>query len=59
MKLSLFFPERENLSEPNGIRLVMLTVFLSILNQMEFQLVQNRKENCQHDHVPFNFKGNG
>ena len=25
---------------------------------MEFHLVQNRKENCQHDHIPFNVKGN-
>ena len=37
----------------------MVTVFLSILNQMEFHLVQNRKENCPHDHIPFNLKGNG
>ena len=20
---------------------------------------ENRKENCQHDHIPFNLKGNG
>ena len=20
---------------------------------------ENRKENCHHDHIPFNFKGNG
>ena len=26
---------------------------------MEFNLVQSRKENCLHDHVPFNMKGNG
>ena len=26
---------------------------------MEFHLVQNRKENCHHDHIPFNVKGNG
>ena len=32
---------------------------LSILNQMEFYLVQNRKENCHYDHIPFNVKGNG
>ena len=36
----------------------MVTVFLSILNELEFQLVQNRKENCRHDHIPFNLKGN-
>ena len=35
------------------------TVFLSILNQMEIHLVQNRKENCHHDHIPFNVKGIG
>ena len=29
------------------------------LNQMEFHLVQNRKENCHHDHIPLNVKGNG
>ena len=26
---------------------------------MEFHLVQNRKEKCHHDHIPFNLKGNG
>ena len=36
----------------------VVTVFLSILNQMEFHLVQNWKENY-HDHIPFNMKGNG
>ena len=29
------------------------------LNQMEFHLVQNVKENCHHDHIPINSKGNG
>ena len=29
------------------------------LSQMEFHLVQNQKENCHHDHIPFNVKGNG
>ena len=38
---------------------IVVTVFLSILNQMEFHLTQNRKENCQHDHIPFNLEGNG
>ena len=37
----------------------MVTVFLSNLNEMDFHLVQNRKENCHHDHIPFNVKGNG
>ena len=36
-----------------------MTVFLFILNQMEFHLVQNRMEHCHHDHIPFNVKGNG
>ena len=39
--------------------MIVVTVFLSILNQIEFHLVQNRKENCYHDHIPFNMKGNG
>ena len=34
------------------------TIFLSILNQMEFHLVQNRKEDCHHDHIQFNLEGN-
>ena len=38
--------------------MIEVTVFLRILNQMEFNLVQNRKENCHHDHIPFNLKGN-
>ena len=28
------------------------------MNQMEHHLVQNRKENYHHDHIPFNLKGN-
>ena len=32
---------------------------LRILNQMDFHLVQNRKENYHHDHIPFNVKGIG
>ena len=38
---------------------MVVTVFLSILNQMGLHLVQNRKENCHHDHIPFNLKGFG
>ena len=34
------------------------TAFFSILNQMKFHLGQNRKDNCHHDHIPFNVKGN-
>ena len=36
---------------------IVVTIFLPILNQMEFHLVQNRKENCHHDHIPLNVKG--
>ena len=40
--------------------MIVVTVFLSILSQMKFNLVQNRDENCHHDHIPFiNVKGNG
>ena len=39
--------------------MIVVTVFLSILNQMEFYLAKNRKENCHYDHIPFNVKGNG
>ena len=39
--------------------MIVVTVFHSILNLMEFHLAQNRKENCHHDHIPFNLKGNG
>ena len=28
-------------------------------DQIEFHLVQNRKENCPYDHFPFNVKGSG
>ena len=38
--------------------MIVVTVFLSNLNQMDFHLVQNRKENYHHDHIPFNLKGN-
>ena len=36
----------------------METVFVSIFNQLEFHLVQNRKEHSHHDYIPFNVKGN-
>ena len=29
------------------------------LNQIELNLVQNQKENCHHDHIPFSVKANG
>ena len=40
--------------------MILVTVFFSILNQMEFHFVQkieNRRENCHHDHISFNMKG--
>ena len=39
--------------------MIMMAVFLSIFNHMEIHLTQNWKENCLHDHIPFNLKGNG
>ena len=36
----------------------MGTIFLLILNQLEFHLAQNWKKNYHHDHIPFNLKGN-
>ena len=39
--------------------MIMVTVFLSIFNQMELHLVQNRKKNCHHDHILFKLKGIG
>ena len=38
--------------------MIAVTVFLQILNQIDFHLVQNRKETWNHDHIPFNVKGN-
>ena len=37
--------------EPNGIPFGSKSTLLS-------SLIQNRKENCHHDHIPFNLKGN-
>ena len=38
----------------------VLTVFLLIFwTKWNSILVQNQKENCHHDHIPFNVKGNG
>ena len=28
------------------------------MKQMDFHLVHNQKENCHHDHIPINLKGN-
>ena len=39
--------------------MIVVTFFLSIFNQIELRLVQNRKENCHHDHISFNVEGIG
>ena len=40
--------------------MIVVTVFLSILNTNWIPFgSENRKENCHHDHIPFNVKGNG
>ena len=31
--------------------------FILIKNHKGFRSAQNRKENCHHDHIPFNLKG--
>ena len=49
----------ENISYQIEWDMIVATVFLSILSQMDFHLVQNREENCHHNHIPFNVKGNG
>ena len=36
--------------------MVVVTVFLSILGEIEIHLVENLKE-FHHSHIPFNFKG--
>ena len=60
-KFKLHFQQTEShYAEKTGISIsfqiewdmIVVTVFLSILNQMDFHLVQNRKENCHHDHIP-------
>ena len=38
--------------------MIVVTVLLSIFNQMELYLVQNLNENCHLDHIPFNLRGN-
>ena len=32
--------------------MIVVTVFLLILNQMEIHLVENQKENSHRDHIP-------
>ena len=39
--------------------MIVVTVLLSILKQIEFHWVQNQKEDCYHNHIPLNLQGNG
>ena len=36
--------------------MIVVTVILSIFNQIEFNLAHNRKDNSHYDHIPFNLK---
>ena len=47
-----------SINRDNTLRKLVFKI-ISILNQIEFHLIQNWKENCHHDHIPFNVKGNG
>ena len=38
--------------------MVVMRGFLSIVNKRELILVENPRENCNHDHIPFDLKGN-
>ena len=41
------------------VQILPFGIYLLILNQMHFYLVLSRKENCYHDYIQFNLKGNG
>ena len=53
-----FYTLRESISESihTEKNMIIVTVFLSIMNQMEFRFGHNQKENCKYDHIPFNSK---
>ena len=36
--------------------LLLQNIQTSTVNQMDLHLVQNRKKNCQHDHIPLKLK---
>ena len=38
--------------------MIVVTVFLSNMNQMKSNLARNQKENCHYDHIPLKLKGN-
>ena len=44
---------------PSKLNMILVAVVPSILNQMEFNLLQNREENCPHDHISYTLEGNG
>ena len=37
--------------------MIVVTVFFLITDQKEFHLVNNQREHCHYDHIPFNLKG--
>ena len=39
--------------------MIVVTVSLLILNQMDLHLIHNQKENCRNNLIPFNVKGSG
>ena len=48
------FREIDFTSFQNNRNVIVLTVFLLIMNQKEFRLIQNQKENSKYDNIPFN-----
>ena len=51
--LVLFNRNRKQISDSFQIEgnVVVVTVLIWIMNQMEFRSVDNQKENCHHDHI--------
>ena len=54
----VIYREYHNIERQHGKtwNMIVMTVFLLILNQTEFHLNKNRKENCHHDHIALNLK---
>ena len=64
MNYSFQFEVIKNIVKRNAVTTILfntivVTVFLLTMNQTEVRLIHNQKENCRHDHLPFNCKGNG
>ena len=58
-KSQFWYCRRNSIFRTTEFRFANFRFFgISILYQMELHLIQNRKENCHHDHIPFNVKGN-